>query len=130
MNDEERAQAEREERDRELAELKAQVRTADYSKRFVSMGLTEGDADAMAATLPELEDADGFFAGLTKYVDSVRKLSAETAVQELLKSRPDINAGNGDSSSSIADEKAVALAKNRGGVTGNNEIANNYRLQR
>lgn len=129
MNDEERAKADQEERDRELAELKAKVRTTDYAKRFVGMGLTEGDADSMAATLPELEDADGFFSGLSKYVESVRKASAEAAVQELLKNRPDINAGNGESSTSIAEEKAVALAKSRGGVTGNNEIANNYRIK-
>lgn len=129
MNDEERAKADQEERDRELAELKAQVRTADYSKRFVGMGLAADEADAMAVTIPELEDADTFFAGLSKYVESVRKTSAESAVQELLKNRPDINAGNGDSSTSIAEEKAVALAKSRGGVTSNNDIANNYRIK-
>lgn len=128
MNDEERAKADQEERDRELAELKAQVRIADYSKWFVGMGLAADEADAMAATIPELEDADAFFAGLSKYVESVRKASAESAVQELLKNRPDINAGNGESSTSIAEEKAVALAKSRGGANGN-EIADNYRMK-
>lgn len=128
MTDEQKAQEDRENRDKELAELKREVRITKYSKRLVGFGMSETEADEMAGIIPELEDADAFFDTLGKFIENVKKTSGESAVQKLLKERPDINAGNGESD---VDDPAMALAKDaakrtqKSGV--NDEIINKFR---
>ena len=97
-----------EERDRRFAEMEKELRTNKYSKRLVGVGMTEQEADTFAATMPEFEDADSFFDTLGKFVKAREKEAATKAIQDLLKSRPDIHAGNGDSDK---DDPAMALAK-------------------
>ena len=126
MSAEDQAKADQEERDKELAELKKEVRTAKYSKRLVGFGMGETEADELAGIIPELEDSDAFFDSLGKFIEGAKKTAAEGAVQELLKNRPDINAGSGDGKSSVAEEKAKEIAKSGRGGARTNDIAKLY----
>jgi hypothetical protein len=95
-------------RERRFAEMEKELRTNKYSKRLVGVGMAEADADAFAATMPEFEDADSFFDKLGAFVKGREKVAVDKAIQDLLKSRPDIHAGNGDSDK---DDPAMMLAK-------------------
>lgn len=97
-----------EEREKRFAEMERELRANKYSKRLVGIGMAEADADTFAAMLPELEDADNFFASLSSFVQAREKSASDKAIQDLLKSRPDINAGNGDANK---DDAAMTLAK-------------------
>lgn len=105
---EEQKQEEQAEREAEFEALKKEVRQTKYSKRLVGMGMTENDADELASIIPEMEDHDAFFDAIGKFVESVRKTAGDAAVQKLLKDRPDINAGGGDSDKS---DPAMIFAK-------------------
>ena len=98
----------KEERDRQFEEMAKELRANRYSKRLVGLGMTEKDADAFAASIPELEDIDAFFNTLGSFIKSYEKTASEKAIQDLLKNRPEINAGNGDADK---DDPAMALAK-------------------
>lgn len=108
MTADQREKEAQEERDRRFAEMEKELRVNKYSKRLVGIGMTETDADAFASMLPELDDADAFFTSFNSFVQAKEKSAGEKAIQELLKNRPDINAGNGDSDK---DDPAMALAK-------------------
>lgn len=116
-------------REKRFAEMEKELRTNKYSKRLVGVGMAEADADAFAATMPELEDVDSFFDKLGTFIKAREKAAADKAIQDLLKSRPDIHAGNGDSDK---DDPAMALAKRsaerRGANYGkvNEDILKNY----
>ena len=129
MTDAERVAQAKQERDEEFEEIQKELRTIKYSKRLIGVGMSETDADAMANVIPAMEDADAFFDALGKFVESVRKTSGEAAVQKLLKDRPEINAGNGDSAK---DDPAMVFAKqaverSKSSVVGtNNNIIKNF----
>lgn len=108
MTAEQAAQAARDERDAEFEALKKEVRVTKYSKRLVGIGMEEAQADEMANIIPELEDSDAFFDALNNFVDGVKKTAADLAVQKLLKERPEIAAGGGDSDK---DDPAMQFAK-------------------
>lgn len=128
MTDEQKAQADREARDQELEDLKREVRISKYSKRLVGIGMTESEADELAGIIPELgDDSDTFFDSFGRFVEGVKKSAGESAVQKLLKDRPDINAGNGEQGKSIAEEKAQAIGKRSVGRTNDNNILANYK---
>lgn len=95
-------------REKRFAEMEKELRVSKYSKRLVGVGMTEEDADKFASTMPEMEDADAFFNTLGAFVKSREKTAADNAIQDLLKSRPDINAGHGDLDK---DDPAMELAK-------------------
>lgn len=129
MSADELAKEEREERDRQLAELQKEVRTNRYSKKLVGLGMTETDADTFASTLPEMEDPDNFFATLASFIAEKEKSAANKAIQDLLKDRPDIHAGNGDVDKDdpammLAKKSVEARKKNPTGVS--RDIINNY----
>ena len=109
MTAEQQAQAARADRDAEFEALKKEVRVTKYSKRLVGIGMDEAQADEMANIIPEMEDSDAFFDALNTFVTSVKKTSADDAIQKLLKERPEINAGGGDSDK---DDPSIAFAKN------------------
>lgn len=108
MTAEQQAQAARADRDAEFEALKKEVRVTKYSKRLVGIGMDETQADEMANLIPELEDADAFFDALNSFVAGITKTAADSAVQKLLKDRPEINAGGGDSEK---DDPAMTFAK-------------------
>ena len=97
-----------EEKEKRFAEMEKELRANKYSKRLVGLGMTEKDADDFAMAIPELEDADIFFNTIADFVKAREKSAADKAIQDLLKSRPDINAGTGDANK---DDPAMALAK-------------------
>lgn len=127
MTDEQRAQEDQEAVNQELEELRKEVRVSKYSKRFVGMGMSEEEADEMALVMPDMEDADLMFDLLGKFIESVKKTAGADAVQELIKNRPEISAGNGDKKSTVAEDKAVAIAKTRAGKRDGNNIADYYK---
>ena len=116
-------------REKRFAEMEKELRTNKYSKRLVGVGMAEAEADLFATTMPELEDADTFFDKLGTFVKTREKVAAEKAIQDLLKSRPDIHAGNSDSDK---DDSAMVLAKasvqkSKTSFSGvNQNILNNY----
>lgn len=98
----------REEQQKRIAEMEKEIRTNKYSKRSIALGMTETEADDFAASLPEFEDADKFFSTLGNFIKAKEKAAADKAIQDLLKTRPDIQAGNGDSDK---EDPAMAFAK-------------------
>ena len=129
MTDEQKAQADREARDQELEDLKREVRMSKYSKRLVGIGMTESEADELAGIIPELGDnADSFFDAVSKFVEGVKKSAGESAVQKLLKDRPDINAGNGGGAKiSVAEEKAQAIGKRNASRATESKVLDYYK---
>lgn len=118
-----------EEREKRFAEMERELRANKYSKRLVGIGMAETDADTFAAMLPELEDADAFFTSLSSFVQAREKSASDKAIQDLLRSRPDINAGNGDANKDDAAmtfaKAAVANLKGRNTVV-NQDIIKNF----
>lgn len=123
------AKEEREERDRQFAEMEKELRSNKYSKKLVGIGMAEADADTFASTLPKLEDEDSFFATIDAFVKAREKTAADTAIQNLLKSRPDINAGHGDADKddpAMASAKAAVQRKKASAAQSNQDILKNY----
>ena len=107
--EEQEAEAKRiadEEKDAEIQELKEKFRNMDYTKRYMSIGMEEKDAEELSVLTGELADPDIFFSTLGKLVQGISKKAEEEAVQKLLRDRPEIHAGSGDS-----DKNALAKAK-------------------
>lgn len=99
-------------KDAEIKELKDKFRMMDYSKRYMGIGMDEKTAESLSELTGDLADADKFFSALDKFVKAKIKTAGENAVQELIKSNPDIKAGSGgDGKISLAEERAVALGK-------------------
>lgn len=129
MTDEQKAQADKDARDQELENLKREVRISKYSKRLVGIGMEETEADELAGVIPEMEDADTFFDSIGKFVEGIKKSAGEAAVQKLLKDRPDINAGNGGNGQSVAQEKAIAIAKRKNAARSDgNKVTDYYKI--
>ena len=114
MSAEERASEAENERitalEEENKQMKAQMRMASYSKRYIGIGMDEKTADNMAELTGELSDVDKFFLTLGKFVQAVQKKSADDAVQKAIKDYPEIMAGTGDRGASLSVEKAKSLA--------------------
>lgn len=99
-------------KDAEIKELKDKFRVMDYSKRYMGIGMDEKTAESLSELTGDLADADKFFSALDKFVKAKIKTAGENAVQELIKSNPDIKAGSGgDGKTSLAEERAVALGR-------------------
>ena len=109
LNAEQLAKEQQEERDRQFEEMKRELRINRYSKRLVGIGMAESEADTFADTIPEMEDPDAFFDTLSAFIKVREKAAGENAVQELLKKRPDIHAGSGDSAQD--DDPAMQIAR-------------------
>ena len=109
MSAEAQAQEAQAEKEAAYAEAIKELRTIKYSKRLIGIGMDESQADEMANVIPDMgDDADAFFDALGNFVDAIKKSSGDAAVQKLLKDRPEINAGGGDSDK---DDPAMAFAK-------------------
>ena len=108
MSADQLAQEAQKEREEKFNEMAKELRVNRYSKRLVGLGMSESDADTFAATIPEMEDSDAFFTTLGSFIQAKVKEASDNAVQELLKNRPEINAGNGDADK---DDPAMAFAK-------------------
>lgn len=112
-------------KDARLAELETQLRTMNYSKRFMGMGMDEKTAEALSDTLGDIPDPDKFFSDLDKFIKVAVKKAGEESLQQFLKDRPDIKAGNGDpDKNTLAQEKAKRLAHRN--VQANTDILSHY----
>lgn len=108
-------------KDAKIQELESKFRTMDYSKRYMGIGMDEKTAESLSELTGELVDADKFFSALDKFVKAKIKTAGENAVQELIKSNPDIKAGTGstDKNSWVGDI-AKELAHQKTGVNTSN----------
>ena len=108
-------------KDAEIKELKDKFRVMDYSKRYMGIGMDEKTAESLSELTGDLPDVDKFFSALDKFVKAKIKTAGENAVQELIKSNPDIKAGTGsaDKNAWIGDV-AKELAHQKTGVNTSN----------
>ena len=108
-------------KDAEIKELKEKFRTMDYSKRYMGIGMDEKTAESLSELTGDLPDVDKFFSALDKFVKAKIKTAGENAVQELIKSNPDIKAGTGrtDKNAWVGDI-AKELAHQKTGVNTSN----------
>lgn len=108
-------------KDAEIKELKDKFRVMDYSKRYMGIGMDEKTAESLSEMTGELTDPDKFFSALGKFISASKKSAGESAVQELVKNNPDINAGTGkqDKNAWVGDI-AKELAHQKTGVNTSN----------
>lgn len=129
MSAEQLAKEAEEERNRRFAEMEKELRVSKYSKRLVGIGMAETEADTFASIMPEIEDADTFFSSLDSFIKAKIKTAKDDAVQELLKSRPDIHSGNGDTGDDDPAmqyaKKSIEASKQRAGLA-DKDIINNF----
>lgn len=83
-------------KDAKIQELESKFRMMDYSKRYMGIGMDEKTAEMLSELTGELTDADKFFSVLDKFMKAKIKSAGENAVQELIKSNPEIKAGTGE----------------------------------
>ena len=83
-------------KDARIQELESKFRTMDYSKRYMGIGMDEKTAEMLSELTGELSDVDKFFSVLDKLMKAKIKSAGENAVQELIKSNPEIKAGTGE----------------------------------
>lgn len=103
-------------KDAKIQELESKFRTMDYSKRYMGIGMDEKTAESLSELTGELADADKFFSALGKFITESNKTAGENAVQEIIKSNPEIKAGSGnaDPNSWVGDmAKEIASQKNK-----------------
>lgn len=108
-------------KDAEIKELKEKFRTMDYSKRYMGIGMDEKTAESLSELTGDLTDVDKFFSALDKFVKAKIKTAGENAVQELIKSNPDIKAGTGSADKNAwVGDVAKELAHQKTGVNTSN----------
>ena len=108
-------------KDAEIKELKDKFRVMDYSKRYMGIGMDEKTAESLSELTGDLPDVDKFFSALDKFVKAKIKTAGENAVQELIKSNPDIKAGTGSADKNAwVGDIAKELAHQKTGVNTSN----------
>lgn len=108
-------------KDAKIQELESKFRTMDYSKRYMGIGMDEKTAESLSELTGELADADKFFSALGKFITASNKSAGENAVQELVKSNPEIKAGTGNTDKNAwVGDIAKELAHQKTGVNTSN----------
>ena len=108
-------------KDARIQELESKFRTMDYSKRYMGIGMDEKTAESLSELTGDLPDVDKFFSALDKFVKAKIKTAGENAVQELIKSNPDIKAGTGSTDKNAwVGDIAKELAHQKTGVNTSN----------
>ena len=108
-------------KDARIQELESKFRTMDYSKRYMGIGMDEKTAESLSELTGDLPDVDKFFSALDKFVKAKIKTAGENAVQELIKSNPDIKAGTGSTDKNAwVGDVAKELAHQKTGVNTSN----------
>ena len=92
------------------------------------MASSEQTSDEIAAITPSMTDdeANAFFDALGKHIKALEKTAADNAIQKLLKDRPDINAGGGDSDNDPSMAFAKTFISKRQAPGANADILKNY----
>ena len=108
-------------KDAKIQELESRFRVMDYSKRYMGIGMDEKTAESLSELTGDLPDVDKFFSALDKFVKAKIKTAGENAVQELIKSNPDIKAGTGSTDKNAwVGDVAKELAHQKTGVNTSN----------
>ena len=108
-------------KDAKIQELESRFRVMDYSKRYMGIGMDEKTAESLSELTGDLPDVDKFFSALDKFVKAKIKTAGENAVQELIKSNPDIKAGTGSTDKNAwVGDIAKELAHQKTGVNTSN----------
>ena len=108
-------------KDAKIQELESRFRVMDYSKRYMGIGMDEETAESLSELTGDLPDVDKFFSALDKFVKAKIKTAGENAVQELIKSNPDIKAGTGSTDKNAwVGDIAKELAHQKTGVNTSN----------
>ena len=108
-------------KDAKIQELESRFRAMDYSKRYMGIGMDEKTAESLSELTGDLPDVDKFFSALDKFVKAKIKTAGENAVQELIKSNPDIKAGTGSTDKNAwVGDVAKELAHQKTGVNTSN----------
>ena len=108
-------------KDAKIQELESRFRAMDYSKRYMGIGMDEKTAESLSELTGDLPDVDKFFSALDKFVKAKIKTAGENAVQELIKSNPDIKAGTGSADKNAwVGDVAKELAHQKTGVNTSN----------
>lgn len=125
---EEQEEQDRAEKLAELEALRREVQVSKYSKRYIGIGMDEKTSDEIAAITPSMNDdeANAFFDAIGKHIKAIEKTAADNAIQKLLKDRPDINAGGGDSDNDPSMAFAKTFISNRQPTGANADILKNY----
>ena len=96
-------------------------RISRYTKSFMSCSMDEKTADILAQSAGELKDEPKFISTLKKFIENLAKSAGENAVQELIKSNPDIKAGTGSADKNAwVGDIAKELAHQKTGVNTSN----------
>ena len=108
-------------KDAKIQELESRFRVMDYSKRYMGIGMDEKTAESLSELTGDLPDVDKFFSALDKFVKAKIKTAGENAVQELIKSNPDIKAGTGSADKNAwVGDIAKELAHQKTGINTSN----------
>lgn len=110
-------------KDARIKELEEKMAVIDNTSFWggASIGMDEALAKSTAEA-EALGDKEKFRANIVKHIKAIK----ENAIQQALKDRPDISAGNGDADKNAAAKEAAQAAAKRAG-TANQDILNHYR---
>ena len=107
-----------EKRQKEFDDMKRELAVIRATKRYLQLGMDETLAEETATA--EIEgDMEQVTLNYKKHSEALTK----AAYQKFLKERPEINAGNGDTKNSFANERARLAAKRFGSTADSNILA-------
>lgn len=107
-----------ENRQKEFDDMKRELAVIRATKRYLQLGMDETLAEETATA--EIEgDMEQVTLNYKKHSEALTK----AAYQKFLKERPEINAGNGDTKNSFANERARLAAKRFGSTADSNILA-------
>lgn len=103
---------------KEVNDLRSKLARISATKRYMQLGMDEALAEETAKA--EIEgDMEQVTLNFKKHSENLTK----AAYQKFLKERPEINAGNGDTKNSFANERARLAAKRFGSTADSNILA-------
>ncbi len=105
--DERKREQKDEAREKEIDKLRRELETINYQKEFVEMGMRKEKAEETARAMLE-KDEDTFYENIEMLIKETKVNAQNEAVQKFLKSRPEVNAGNG---SAEIEPSAIKFAK-------------------
>lgn len=106
-DDEKKREQKEEAREKEIDKLRRELETINYQKEFVEMGMRKEKAEETARAMLE-KDEDTFYENIEMLIKETKVNAQNEAVQKFLKSRPEVNAGNG---SAEIEPSAIKFAK-------------------
>lgn len=98
---------------KEMNDMRTELSTIRATKRYMTLEMSETMAEE-TAKLEISGDMEKAIENIRSHIKEIKKVAAEEAINNLLASRPDIKAGNGESEkTSLAEEKAKEFASRK-----------------